>query len=137
MGYQSGKLFRLFVADDETPIVVKGMNTVDADDSFAVTQTPVFDSATPIATLGDPEGTVSVAGLYDPTDPGQIAVRAAARDRVAIDLEVRHDGTNGYARPFLVTGRTWGANADGSPQAQGFSLVPAGDATIVGTGPLP
>lgn len=143
MAYQSGKGFRLRIqtsADGIEPVVyavVKGMNTVDVGATTNITRTPTFDSPTQIATIGAPEESFAVAGLFDPVDPGQEATRAAARAQTPIMFEVTHDGTNGYERAFLVTGRTWGSNADGTPQAQSFELVPDGEPTIVGTGPLP
>ena len=118
-------------------VAVGGMDTFDQSDSQDISTFPTFGLSTPLAIPSPPDISFSASGFFDSTDAGQIRLRTIGRARTTVNINVLHDGTNGYTQLVRVGARTFGAGAGGGPQAQSFQFAPAGDPVIMGTGPLP
>lgn len=101
-----------------------------------VTRRHVFGRPAPHVTLGAREQSLTLGGIFNDNDPGQVALRAAEENGTAVEVRYKWDGVNGGIQPCLVNSFSLDASADPeSLMDHGFTLTPAGVATIVGTGP--
>ena len=120
-----------------TFIPVLGMDEWEQNDSQTIDTFPTFGASTPLGIPTPPDISFSISGFFDPVDPGQVRLRTIARARSTVNIQVLHDGTNGYLQEVRGGSRSGGASASGGPQTASFEFAPVGDPTIVGTGPLP
>lgn len=132
MAMQFGSTYKLLVG----AVPVKWMQQVTNQNNVQTNSYPVFIDP-PVSWNGPDQRSINVQGAYDPDDAGQEALRAAARAKTPVTISSLYDGTNGFSVSVLVSSGEHGANADGSPQTQTFTLAPQGDYAEVGTGPLP
>lgn len=131
-----------FLLEVETAVVgtfvpLLGMDEWEQNDSQTIDTFPTFGASTPLGIPTPPDISFTISGFFDPVDPGQVRLRAIARARTTILINVLHDGTNGYSQVVRVGSRSTGASATGGPQTQSFEFAPVGDPVVVGTGPLP
>ena len=140
MAFQPGTDFRLLIetATPGTFVEILGLQVFDRDDSQTTTAHNSFGATTPFVTLDTPATSLTASGMFDPADPGQVLAFGHRSAGTAVDIQVLHDGTNGYTQEVRIGGATYGANADGSPQAIAFTFAPTGATPVIeGTGPLP
>lgn len=130
----------LLEVEDVTPgtfIPVAWMDEYEDSDSQTIDTFPSFGATTPLGIPSPPDITITLSGMYDPVDPGQVRLRTIARARSTVNIRALHNGTDGYEQEVRVGSRTRGASATGGPQTQSFEFAPAGEPTEVGDGPLP
>ena len=130
----------LLEVETDTPgtfIPVAWMDEYEDSDAQTIDTFPSFGATTPLGIPSPPDITFSLSGMYDPEDPGQLRLRTIARARSTVNINVLHDGTNGFKQLIRVGSRTRGASASGGPQTQSFEFAPSGEPTEVGDGPLP
>ena len=139
MAIALGEAFRLKIRTAVGPDVftnVLGMDEWEQSDSQTIDTFPSFGAATPLGIPTPPDVSFSISGFFDPSDAGQVKLRAIGVARTVETIQVLHDGTNGYSVPVRVGARTHGASASGGPQRQSFEFAPDSAPTVVGTGPL-
>ena len=141
MAIIAGTAFRIGI-ETVTPgtfVNIDGMDTWSRDSTQGSTSSPYFgDGGSPFVSLDAPSQTLTISGMFNPTDAGQLRALEVKNAGTTVDIEVLYDGTNGYTQAVRVGGGTHGATADGGPQTIAFTFAPDGTApVIVGTGPLP
>lgn len=120
-----------------TFVAVLGMDEWEQSDEQTIDTFPTFgDGGNSLGIPTPPDISFSISGFFDPVDPGQVLLRTHGRNRTTVNINVLHDGTNGYEQEVRVGSRTHGASASGGPQRTSFTFAPVGAPTIVGTGPL-
>lgn len=140
MAAASGEDFVLEVSTDggTTWNPVGGMNSWGASHPRDRQEYPVFGSTQPVTRSGRRGHDYQASGYYDPVDPGQVALRGAARTDDTVRIRSTHDGTNGFTQDVKVG--TTGHDADADPaslQETSFEFYGVADPVVEGTGPLP
>ena len=140
MAVSAGEDFVLEVSTDAGVNwdLVGGMDSWGASHPKDRQEYPVFGPTNPITRTGRRGHDYQTSGYYDPVDPGQVALRGAARTDDTVRIRVTHDGVNGWTQDVKVGTTGHDAEADPSSlQETSFEFYGVADPVIVGTGPLP
>lgn len=121
--------------DGTTFVPLLGFQTQSEGDTGSSTTEVTLDGGS-FSAAGSPSKTLTIAGLLDIADPGQVILRAAKLAKTTITFRKKYDGTNGYKRLVTVIGETRGNPAATGFQTTSFELGLAAASVIVGTGPL-
>lgn len=105
----------------------------DASSSNSVTTTNTFGGGKR-RTSQDGDSTYSVTALLDPTDPAQLALLAAERNRTVINIHVMPDGLKGFKVPIRVTSKRHSARAEPGFQEITFDMTEDGAPVADGAG---
>ena len=98
---------------------------------------PVFGGA-PLSKAGRRGHDYQVSGYYDPTDPGQQALRDAAVSDDVVQVQVLPDGNAGWEQDVKVGTTSHDAEADPtSLQETAFEFTGVADPASVNGGELP
>lgn len=136
--FVDGTDITLEVEDSATPgtfIPINGMTTYDRKSGRTSNKQAVFMRATQVKSTGPLDETITMTGLFDPADPGQLAVLAKKAANDQLNIKVTFDGTNGYSQ---ITSCSQG-DTSFKPDDKGninFTFEAEDDAVIVGTGPI-
>lgn len=122
-------------ATPATFIDVADMDTLESAGARAESEHRVFQRTTPHVLEELPIDTVTLSGLFTPTDAGQIRLFAAYNGNTLIKLRVTQDGTAGWTQNFYVREQRRGARPDGW-QTIAWTLRADGPKTVVTTGVL-
>lgn len=127
----------LHVSTDGTTFVpLNDMQSSDEGNEGNTTTVSVLMSNTPYSTSGQPNTTLTVAGLFNIADAGQVILRDAKQSGDQITFRKLYDGTNGYKIPVRVIGERRGIPNPEGFQTTAFTLARDGAAVEVGTGPV-
>ena len=86
-----------------TYLTLGGMMTVSYDDSRdSLDTTDFMDANIRRRMVGLRDLSLSVNGVCDLTDTGQLLLKAAHRSQTSVYVRVLYDGTNGFMTSFLV-----------------------------------
>lgn len=118
-----------------TWIQVDGIDNYSRKSGRASTKKSVFMRATQVKSTGALDETITMAGLFDPTDPGQLKIQAKKATNTPFLVRITFDGTNGFTQ--LV--RCGNGDSDFKPDDFGtvsFTLEAEDSAVIAGSGPI-
>lgn len=124
--------------EDTTPgtfIQINGMDTYTRRSGRTSNKKSVFMRATQVKSTGPLDETITMAGLFDPADAGQLRVLAQKAANTQFTIKITFDGTNGYTQ--LVSCSQ--GDTDFKPDDFGnitFTFEAEDDAVIEGTGPI-
>ncbi|MGI8765705.1 MAG: hypothetical protein ACR2KM_04205 [Gemmatimonadaceae bacterium] len=118
-----------------TFVNIGGMDTYSRKSGRSSTKKALFMRATQVKSTGPLDETINMAGLFDPTDAGQLRVLALKASNTAFNIKVTFDGTNGYSQSVLCGS----GDSDFKPDDFGnisFAFEANDNAVMVGTGPI-
>lgn len=123
---------RPFEAQDFTlrvgGVLVENLTQFSAGSSSPVAKLPVFGRTRAWVVAGDDEETYS-AGGYLSNDPGQTALRAAARTRTPVEITVNFSDGASFTQEVLVTAREFSVGRNDEFQAITFTFEGVGEPT--------
>lgn len=127
-------------ATPATWLPINDMTAFSKTKSSEIQRVKVLMRAVPHALGKAPEYGLTMSGLLNTTDAGQMRIRAQEALGLPVNIRVQAiDGAGtpaGYTQVCLVSNLSHDANADDPFQAFGFELVPTADPVIVGAGPI-
>jgi hypothetical protein len=128
---------------DAAWLPINDMTGFTKDSSRDVTRTRVFMRTLPHSKPGAKEITISVSGLVNTDDPGQMRVRAQEALNAPVNIRVQPRGPQGgtpspagMAILCEVGSMSYASSADDDYQTWSFDLVPLSDPVVVGAGPI-
>lgn len=116
-----------------TPLL--GFQSNDEGNAGSTTTVTTLDGGS-FSYAGQPNKTLTIAGLLDITDPGQVILRSAMMSGAVITFRKKYNGTDGYKRTVTVSGERRGAPQPEGYQTTSFDLAITGAAVAVGAGPV-
>jgi hypothetical protein len=128
---------------ESTWVPINDMTGFTKDSSRDVARTRVFMRALPHSKPGAKEITISVSGLVNTDDPGQMRVRSQEAINGNVNIRVQPRGPQGgtpepagFAVLCSIGSMSYGSSADDDYQTWSFDLVPVSDPVVVGDGPI-
>lgn len=119
-----------------TWVPLNDMQTQDEGGEGTTTTTSVLMSSSTYSTAGTPNNTLTVGGLFDLDDPGQVAVRAAKQSGSVIKFRKLYDGVKGYSVDVTVIGERRGVPSPEGFQTTSFTFGRNAAPVAVASGPL-
>lgn len=122
--------------DGTTFVALLDMQSSDEGGQGNSTTVSTLMSTSIYSVGGQPNSTLTVAGLLNIGDAGQVILRTAKQAGSTIWFRKLYDGTNGYKLQVTVIGERRGVPAPEGFQTTSFDLARASAATAIGTGPI-
>lgn len=119
-----------------TWLPLNDMQTQDEGGEGTTTTTSVLMTTATYSTAGTPNNTLTVGGLFDIDDPGQVAVRAAKQSGDPILFRKLYDGTKGYSVEVTVIGERRGVPSPEGFQTTSFTFGRNAAPTAISGGPV-
>lgn len=118
-----------------TFIPIEGMDTYSRKSGRNSTKKSIFMRATQVKSTGPLDETINMSGLFDPLDPGQLAVLAKKAANTQFNIQITFNGTDGYTQLVQCAN----GDTDFKPDDYGnisFVFEAEDDAVIAGLGPI-
>lgn len=122
--------------DGTTWTALSDMQSSDEGGQGNSTTVSVLMTTSVYSVAGQPNSTLTVAGLLNTTDAGQGILRTAKQAGSTIWLRKLYDGTNGWKMQVTVIGERRGVPAPEGFQTTAFDFARVAAAVAVGTGPV-